>query len=58
MPGKKAKDRSGWKTRRILVRVSESDYQAIKQISEARGLSVSDLVRISILPGKSEPQED
>ena len=58
MPGKKAKDRSDWKTRRLLIRVSESDYQAIKQIAEARGLSVSDLVRISILPGKSEPQED
>lgn len=58
MPGKQASDPKDWKTKRIYIRVSYADYQAIKEIAAARGLSVSDLVRMSILPGNSEPEHD
>ncbi len=48
MVGKKAKDPKDMKTQRIIIRLSESDYQAIKQIAQDKGVHVSDLVRSMI----------
>ena len=48
MVGKKAKDPKDWKVKTIIVRVSQDEYQALKQLSVTRGHSISDLVRTSI----------
>ncbi len=58
MTGKKASDPKDMKTRRIFVKLSESDFQAIKQIALDKGLSVSDLVRMAVLPGGKREKDE
>ena len=54
MVGKKAKDPKDQKTKILQIRLSEQDRQAIKDLAKARGLSVSDLIRSTLLGDKRE----
>jgi len=53
MPGKKAKDPKDQKKKILQIRLSAEDRQAIKDLAKARGLSVSDMIRSTLLGDKS-----
>ena len=57
MPGKKARQLEEQKTMYIRVRLSPADFIAIQEKSRALGVSVSRLVRDSLLPEKEKPVE-
>lgn len=59
MVGKKAKTKEDMKTHLLQVKLSEGDFQRIKDMAAAEGLYVSDLVRLRVLGAKpDEPKQD
>lgn len=56
MTGKKAKDIKDRKTQMLRIRLSQDDFQRIKDLAAQEGMYISDLVRLKVLgPKPPEP---